>query len=191
MEKFLEGLTRYLHRQRLESLKVHQLSQEGEQQYGSYESDVIDRSGSSPNIESERSPSSSFSSSSSSELANNSVLSHPRQPMANKWPWSLSHLEERTEDADFKERQQQPPYAKRNSELINSLLGLPRFMKVVGWKIQKTGEKKKSIERYGDGIDTNIEFSILLYYLRNVYKNQEIKSYSYITYYYTTNIYDI
>jgi hypothetical protein len=66
-------------------------------------------------------------------LANNSVLlSHPRQPMANKWPWSLSHLEERTEDADFKERQQQSPYAKRNSELINSLLGLPRFMKVVG-----------------------------------------------------------
>lgn len=132
MEKFLEGLTRYLHRQRLESLKVqHQLSQEGEQQPGSYGADVIDRSGSSPNIESERSPSS-FSSS-SSELANNSVLlSHPRQPMANKWPWSLSHLEERTEDADFKERQQQSPYAKRNSELINSLLGLPRFMKVVG-----------------------------------------------------------
>jgi hypothetical protein len=50
--------------------------------------------------------------------------------MANKWPWSLSHLERIEDDPDFKERQQ--PYAKRNSELINSLLGLPRFMKVVG-----------------------------------------------------------
>ena len=124
MEKFLEGLTRYLHRQRLESEKVHQLSQE--EQPGSYEADAIDRSGdmSAPIQEAERSPSSS----SSSELANDSV-SHPRPPMANKWPWSLSNLE-RTEDPDFKEHQQ--PYAKRNSELINSLLGLPRFMKVVG-----------------------------------------------------------
>ena len=117
MEKFLEGLTRYLHRQHLDLQKVHQQSQE--EQPGSYE--AIDRSGDmSAPVEAERS--------SSSELANNS-LSHPRPPMANKWPWSLSNLE-RIEDPDFKERQQ--PYAKRNSELINSLLGLPRFMKVVG-----------------------------------------------------------
>lgn len=123
MEKFLEGLTRYLHRQHLDLPKVHQQSQE-EQQPGSYEADAIDRSGDmSAPTEVERS------SSSSSELANHS-LSHSRPPMANKWPWSLSHLERIEDDPDFKERQQ--PYAKRNSELINSLLGLPRFMKVVG-----------------------------------------------------------
>ncbi|XP_046463607.1 uncharacterized protein LOC124209600 [Daphnia pulex] len=122
MEKFFEGLTRYLHRQHLDLPKVHQQSQE-EQQPGSYEADAIDRSGdTSAPTEAERS-------SSSSELANHS-LSHPRPPMANKWPWSLSHLERIEDDPDFKERQQ--PYAKRNSELINSLLGLPRFMKVVG-----------------------------------------------------------
>jgi hypothetical protein len=41
---------------------------------------------------------------------------------------------------------------------------LPRFMKVVGWKIQKkTGKKNIYRALYRDGIDTNIEFSILLY----------------------------
>lgn len=65
--------------------------------------------------------------SSSIELANNS-MSHARPPTNNKWPWSLSNFE-RIEDQDVKQRQ---PYGKRNSELINSLLGLPRFMKVVG-----------------------------------------------------------
>lgn len=67
--------------------------------------------------------------SSSVELANSS-MSHQRPPMAtnNKWPWSLTNTE-RIEDQDLKQRQ---AYGKRNSELINSLLGLPRFMKVVG-----------------------------------------------------------
>ncbi len=124
MEKFLEGLTRYLHRQHLDLQKVHQQSQD--EQPGSYETDAIDRSGDiSAPTEAERS-----SSSSSSESANNNSLFHPRPPMANKWPWSLSNLERIEDDPDFKGRQQ--PYAKRNSELINSLLGLPRFMKVVG-----------------------------------------------------------
>nr|ADV41490.1 pigment dispersing hormone precursor [Daphnia magna] len=123
MEKFLEGLTRYLHRQRLEQQRMHQpqakslMSEEV-----TYDPDAIDRA-----ILGEMAAPLDAERSSSVELANNS-MSHARPPTNNKWPWSLSNFE-RIEDQNVKQRQ---PYGKRNSELINSLLGLPRFMKVVG-----------------------------------------------------------
>ncbi|KAI9560100.1 pigment dispersing hormone precursor [Daphnia sinensis] len=123
MEKFLEGLTRYLHRQRLEQQRMHQQKSPVSEE-GTYDPDAIDRAilgEMAAPLDAERSP--------SSELANSS-MSHARPPIAtnNKWPWSLSNFE-RNDDQDVKQRQ---PYGKRNSELINSLLGLPRFMKVVG-----------------------------------------------------------
>lgn len=109
VEKFLEGLTRYLHRQRLEQVNHQQSSEEEADEVAS------DRKTSSMSSAEER----------TLDLANNSI-SHPR-PVGGKWPWSLANSER--DEPNVKQR---PPYGKRNSELINSLLGLPRIMKVVG-----------------------------------------------------------
>ena len=108
MEKFLEGLTRYLHRQQVN----HQFLSEDEP-----DDVAFDRKGL---------MSSSSAEERISEVANNSI-SHSRP--AGKWPWSLANSER---DPLNIKMQQRPPYDKRNSELINSLLGLPRIMKVVG-----------------------------------------------------------
>lgn len=111
VEKFLEGLTRYLHRQRLAEQVHQQVS--SEENY-----DPEDGAANRKTSGEER-----F----AGQETGSNFITLPR-PSGGKW--SLANSEQR----DGLNVKQRPTYGKRNSELINSLLGLPRFMKVVGWK---------------------------------------------------------
>lgn len=111
VEKFLEGLTRYLHRQRMAEQVHQQVSSEE-----NYDPDdgTANRKMSSGGEER------------FGQGSGNNYITLPR-PSGGKW--SMMANSERRDGLNVKER---PTYGKRNSELINSLLGLPRFMKVVG-----------------------------------------------------------
>lgn len=126
MEKFLEGLARYLQRQRWESSSSSLLSSSEDSS-----AETTADANANDQVAPYSSASSSAERSSEQPASSSNSLIHPR-PSMSKWPWSLANNERDGAAAASAILKQRPMYTKRNSELINSLLGLPRFMKVVG-----------------------------------------------------------
>ena len=144
MEKFLEGLSRYLYRLRMEQQVNHQMMSP------SQENDDPDDVAAMPATRNHIGSSLLAEEKSPSEPASNSVM-YPR-PSSAKWPWPMENTER---DGSYL-KQQRPTYGKRNSELINSLLGLPRFMKVVGWTKKKKYLQQKKTKQSRWWLSTNV-----------------------------------